>query len=159
MKINEQYHLFSEPLSYYNEMIEDIENAKDYIFIETFRIGKDEIGERFKRALTRKANEGVKVKLLIDYWGAGPVDNEYFSDLIKHGGEVRFFEKIKFNSDIFTRGHRRNHRKLLLIDDCVSYIGSSNLTGYNMNWRESVLRMQSDITVTFSKLFDEDFKN
>jgi cardiolipin synthase len=159
VKINEQYHLFSEPLSYYNEMIEDIENAKDYIFIETFRIGKDEIGERFKRALTRKANEGVKVKLLIDYWGAGPVDNEYFSDLIKHGGEVRFFEKIKFNSDIFTRGHRRNHRKLLLIDDCVSYIGSSNLTGYNMNWRESVLRMQSDITVTFSKLFDEDFKN
>ncbi|MDG1900629.1 MAG: phosphatidylserine/phosphatidylglycerophosphate/cardiolipin synthase family protein [Bacteroidales bacterium] len=159
MNVNEQYHLFSEPLSYYNEMIEDIEKAKDYICIETFRIGKDEIGDRFRRALTRKANEGVKVKLLIDYWGSGPVDNEYFSDLIKGGGQVRFFEKIKFNSDIFTRGHRRNHRKLLLIDDKVSYIGSSNLTGYNMNWRESVLRMQSSITCTFAKLFEEDFES
>jgi cardiolipin synthase len=159
VNVNEQYHLFSEPLSYYNEMIEDIEKAKDYICIETFRIGKDEIGDRFRRALTRKANEGVKVKLLIDYWGSGPVDNEYFSDLIKGGGQVRFFEKIKFNSDIFTRGHRRNHRKLLLIDDKVSYIGSSNLTGYNMNWRESVLRMQSSITCTFAKLFEEDFES
>lgn len=157
MKLKEPYHLFSEPLRYYNEMIDDIEKARNYIFIETFRVGKDEIGDRFRRAITRKAKEGVKVKVLIDYWGAGPIDQDYFKGLIKHGGKVRFFEKIKFNSDMFTRSHRRNHRKLLLIDDEITYIGSSNLTGYNMNWRESVLRMKSDITVTFVKLFNQDF--
>lgn len=157
MKLQEPYHLFSEPLSYYNEMIVDIEKATDYIYIETFRVGKDEIGERFRRAITKKAKEGVKVKILIDYWGAGPIDHDYFKKLIRYNGEVRFFEKIKFNTDVFTRSHRRNHRKLLLIDDSITYIGSSNLTAYNMNWRESVLRMNSDITTTFVKLFKQDF--
>ena len=159
MKIIEPYHLFDDPLQYYNAMIEDIEKAKRYIYIETFRVGKDEIGERFRRVLTKKAKEGIEVKLLIDYWGAGPIDHDYFKKLIKHKGEVRFFEKIKFNTDIFTRSHRRNHRKLLLIDDEIAYIGSSNLTGYNMNWRESMLRMKSEITVTFVKLFKQDFRS
>lgn len=157
--IQEPYHLFSEPLRYYNQMIEDIESARKYIYIETFRVGKDEIGDRFRRALTRKAKEGVEVRMLIDYWGAGSINHDYFSKLIKHGGEVRFFEKIKYNSDIFTRGHKRNHRKLMLIDDEISWIGSSNLTAYNMNWRESVLRIKSGgMTFTFTKLFMQDFR-
>lgn len=159
MQVKEPYHLFDDPLRYYNEMIEDIEKARKYIYIETFRVGKDEIGERFRRVLTKKAKEGVEVKLLIDYWGAGPIDHDYFKKLIKFKGEVRFFEKIKFNSDIFTRSHRRNHRKLLLIDDEITYIGSSNLTAYNINWRESMLRMKSNITVTFVKIFKQDYKN
>lgn len=155
----EPYHLFSEPLDYYNQMIEDIESAKKYIYIETFRVGKDEIGDRFRRSLTRKAKEGVDVRLLIDYWGAGPVNHDYFKELIKQGGEVRFFEKIKYNSDMFTRGHKRNHRKLLLIDDDISWIGSSNLTGYNINWRESCLRIKSGgMTFIFTKLFMQDFR-
>lgn len=158
-EIREPYHLFSEPLRYYTQMIEDIEAARKYIYIETFRVGKDQIGDRFRRALTRKAKEGVEVRILIDYWGAGSINKDYFSRLIKHGGEVRFFEKIKYNTDIFTRGHKRNHRKLLLIDDDITWIGSSNLTGYNMNWRESVLRIKSGgMTFTFTKLFMQDFR-
>ncbi len=159
MSISEPYHLFSDPLKYYNAMIEDIESAQKYIYLETFRIGKDEIGEQFKRVITKKAKEGVEVKILIDYWGAGPIDKSYFDELIKNKGEVRFFEKIIYNADVFTRSHRRNHRKLLLIDDAVSYIGSSNITGYNMNWRESVLRMADNITPVFVKLFKQDYRN
>jgi cardiolipin synthase len=139
-------------------MIEDIDAAREYVYIETFRVGNDEIGDRFRRALTIKAKEGKDVRLLIDYWGAGSVNHDYFTELIKYGGQVRFFEKIKFNTDIFTRGHKRNHRKLLLIDDEISWIGSSNLTGYNMNWRESMLRMKSDITFSFAKLFMQDYR-
>ena len=140
-------------------MIEDIESARKYIYVETFRFGKDEIGDRFRRALTRKAKDGVDVRVLIDYWGAGPINKDYFKDLIGYGGEVRFFEKIKYNSDMFTRGHKRNHRKLMLIDDDISWIGSSNLTGYNMNWRESCLRIKSGgMTFIFTKLFMQDFR-
>ncbi|PLX10449.1 MAG: hypothetical protein C0598_10310 [Marinilabiliales bacterium] len=157
-KIREPYQLISEPLRYYNAMVEDIELAKDYIYIQTFRIGNDEIGERFRRALTAKAKQGVEVKIIIDYWGAGSANHDFFKELIKAGGELRLFEKIRYNTDIFTKGHRRNHRKLLLIDNEISWIGSSNLTGYNLNWRESMLRMKSDITETFVKIFKEDYR-
>lgn len=157
--LREPYQLFDQPLKYYNQMIVDIESARKYIYLETFRFGKDEMGERFRTALTRKASQGVEVKLLIDYWGAGPVDHEYFSELLKKGGSVRFFEKIKYTSDRFTQGHKRNHRKLLLIDDDLAWIGSSNITGYNINWRESMLRIRSKVvTFTLTKLFMQDFR-
>ncbi len=159
MTLTEPYHLLAEPLKYYQAMIEDIESAKKYIYLQTFRVGKDVIGDRFRRALTKKAKEGVEVKILIDYWGAGPINADYFKELTAHKGEVRFFQKIIYNTDVFTRSHKRNHRKLLLIDDEISYIGSSNITGYNLNWRESVLRMKSDITPQFVKLFKQDFKS
>lgn len=158
IKINEPYHLISEPLRYYDAMIADIEAAKKYIYLETFRVGNDVIGERFLRALNVKAKEGIEVKLLIDGWGVSNSGHELYGEIRKHGGGVRFFEKIKLNSDLFTKGHRRNHRKLLLIDDQISWIGSSNLTGYNMNWRESMLRMKSEITFTLSRLFMQDFR-
>jgi len=156
-EIKEPYHLFDDPIRYYNSMLDDIENAQKYIYLETYRIGNDSIGIKFKDALTEKARQGIEVKILIDSWG-GLVSESFFVDLIKFGGEVRFFEKIKYNFDFFTRSHRRNHRKILVIDDSITYIGSSNITEYNLNWRELVLRLKSEITVSFKKLFKQDFK-
>jgi cardiolipin synthase len=156
--IREPYHLFADPIRYYNAMIEDVEAAKDYVFIETYRIGFDVIGTRFKDALIRKAKSGVEVKILIDAWGSSGVNNSFFDELIRYGGEVRFFEKIKFNSDVFTRSHKRNHRKLLIIDDEISYLGSSNITEYNLNWRESVLRIRSELTLALKKVIRQDWK-
>jgi len=158
-KLKEPYHLFSQPLQYYNQMVYDIENARKYIYVETYRVGKDEVGERFRDALTKKSKAGIEVRILIDYWGAGPVDHEFFKELIEYSGEVRFFEKIKYTTDKFTQGHKRNHRKLLLVDDDISWIGSSNLTGYNINWRESMLRIRSlEMAFAFTKLFMQDFR-
>lgn len=156
--IKEPFHLFADPIRYYNAMIDDIESAIDYIFIETYRIGNDVIGTRFKDALIRKAKMGVEIKLLIDGWGSSAVNNAFFDELIKYGGEVRFFEKIKFNSDIFTRSHKRNHRKLMLVDDEITWVGSTNLTEYNLNWRESMLRIKDDLTLAFKKAFRQDWK-
>jgi cardiolipin synthase len=156
--IIEPYHLFADPIWYYNAMIHDIESAVNYVYIETYRIGNDVIGTRIKDALIKKAKNGVEIKVLIDFWGSSGVNNGFFDDLIKLGGQVRFFEKIKFNSDLFTRGHRRNHRKLIIIDDKISYIGSFNLTEYNLNWRESVLRINNGLTATLKKVFNLDFK-
>ncbi|VAW28086.1 Cardiolipin synthetase [hydrothermal vent metagenome] len=153
-----RFQLISDPWKYYGKMLADIESAKEYIYLETFRLGNDVMGERFRDKLTNAVKRGVTVKLLIDYWGAGSIRSGFFDNFISAGGEVRFFKKIKYNFDFFTRSHRRNHRKLLLIDDKISYIGSSNITGYNLNWRESQLRMESSITPVLKKLFLQDYK-
>ncbi len=158
MQIDKPYHLFSEPPEYYNSMLNDIQEARRYVFLETFRFANDAIGKRFLHKLVEAAGRGVQVKLLLDYWGSSGVRGDFFNQLTEKGGEVRFFKKIKLNFDIFTKSHRRNHRKLLVIDDTISYIGSSNITGYNINWRESVLRMESGIASVFKKLFLQDFR-
>ncbi|MBU1011577.1 MAG: phosphatidylserine/phosphatidylglycerophosphate/cardiolipin synthase family protein [Bacteroidetes bacterium] len=158
-KITEPYHIFDDPMRYYSSMLEDIESARYTIYLQTYRVGNDSIGIKFRDALTKKASQGIKVKILIDSWGGNAIPDYFFKELIAHKGEVRYFEKLKFNFDFFTKGHRRNHRKLLIIDNQITYIGSTNITEYNLNWRESVLRLTSDIALKFIMLFDEDWEN
>ena len=152
-----EFMVIDDPLKFYNLMINDIAGAKKYICLETYKFANDYIGIKFRDALTRKAHEGVNVKILIDSWGRGPVSESFFEELIKNGGEVKFFEKIKINSDIFTRGHRRDHRKMLVIDDQIFYMGSMNITGYNLNWRELALRGTGGLTLLFRKIFTQNF--
>ncbi len=153
-----QYQLIDDTFKLYNLMLTDIAQAKDYILLETYKFANDHMGKRFRDALTKKAKEGVKVRILIDSWGKGPISEDFFTELIQHNGELKFFEKIKINSDLFTRGHRRDHRKILVIDDAVSYLGSANITGYNLNWRELSLRMEGDMALALKKVFMETYE-
>ncbi len=156
-KIKPEFRFFDDPLKYYNSMLSDIEHAKKYIYLETYRFNNDSIGIKFRDALTRKCSEGVEVKILVDSWGTSLPSN-FFAELQKKGGEIRFFLKIKFFWDFFTRNHRRNHRKLIIIDDIISYIGSANLTDYSLNWRESVMRIKSGLAVHFKKAFNQHYQ-
>jgi cardiolipin synthase len=152
-----QYTLIDDTFKLYNLMLGDIAAAKDYILLETYKFANDHMGERFRDALTKKAREGVRIRILIDSWGKGPISENFFAELLRHGGEVKFFEKIKINTDIFTRGHRRDHRKILVVDDRVCYLGSANITGYNLNWRELALRTEGDLALSLKQVFMETF--
>jgi len=149
--------LFSEPTRFYEAMLHDIEQAERYIFLELYKFGNDEVGLKFREALTRAAARGARVKLLLDSWGVS-YDESFFSELLKQGGEVRFFRKILYTFDFFTKNHRRNHRKFLLIDDHISYMGSANITGYSLQWRESMIRLTGGITLMFKRSFLESYK-
>ncbi len=151
------YKLFDVPMNFYESMLEDIRQAAHYIYLEVYKYYDDSIGNRFREALIKKARQGVEVRLLIDSWGSG-VSEAYFVELIKAGGKVRFFTKIKFFIDFFTKNHRRNHRKFLIIDDVITYIGSANINDYCMNWREMMLRIKGDLAVSFKKVFNLDFR-
>jgi len=148
----DSYQLFDDPLEFYPAMLRDIEQASKYVYIETYRFGNDSIGRKFRDALTRKVREGVEVKLMIDSWGT-LVKQDFFHDMIANGGDLRFFKKIVFSFDFFTKNHRRNHRKLVLIDDEISYMGSANITGYSLNWREMIIRSTGGLTKQFKKTF------
>ena len=92
-----EFRIIDDTLQFYNLMLIDIAQARDFIFLETYKFANDHMGIRFRDALTKKSKEGVKVKILIDSWGKGPVSETFFTELIQLGGEVKFFEKIKIN--------------------------------------------------------------
>ena len=153
----QSYQLYDKPVEFQSAMLDDIEQAQQFIYLETYKYANDKIGEAFRDALTRKAKQGVKVKVLIDSWGAY-VNELFFAELIRYGGEVRFFQKILFSFDFFTKNHRRNHHKVMVIDNKISYIGSANITGYSLEWRESVLRMHGTISEVLRKTFVDSYK-
>lgn len=146
--------MFSDPLAFYPAMLNDIQHATDYIYLEIYRFRNDPIGIRFRDNLLKKVREGVRVKLLIDSWGASS-NLSFFKDICDQGGEVRFFKKISLSWDSFTRNHRRDHRKILVVDDHITWMGSANIAGYALNWRESMFRINGGIAQRFKEVFLE----
>lgn len=149
--------MYSDPLAFYPAMLQDIQNAAHFIYLEIYRFRNDPIGIRFRDNLIKKCREGVKVNLLIDSWGASS-NLHFFKDLIELGGEVKFFKKIRISWDAFTKNHRRDHRKILVIDDEICWIGSANIAGYALNWRESMFRITGGIATYFKEVFLENVK-
>lgn len=174
----QNFKVLSKPREIYRKMLEDINQAKESIYLETYIYENDKIGEIFRKALIKKANEGVEVKILIDALGAGNtreflhktfglkknlglgkgIDKKYFSKLEKSGGEIRFFKEIRYVFRIFGQNHERNHRKLLIIDNTISYLGSINITESGKNWRELVLRLEGSVSEHFRDSFMNHWK-
>ena len=76
-----EFMVLDDPLKFYNVMLNDIAQARNFIYLETYKFANDHMGVKFRDALTRKAREGVKVKLMIDSWGRGPVTDSFFEAL------------------------------------------------------------------------------
>ncbi|MFP4065142.1 MAG: phospholipase D-like domain-containing protein [Bacteroidales bacterium] len=152
-----QIKLLADPFAYYTLMLNDIRKANKYIYLEIYRFRSDQVGIRFRDYLVRKCQEGVKVRLLIDSWGASS-SYSFFHELVDAGGELRFFKRLKFKWDAFAKNHRRDHRKIMVIDDEITYIGSANISGYSLNWRESMFRIKGSIAPKFKQIISENFK-
>lgn len=147
-----KYSLLHEPRKIFDYMLKDIASAKKEILLETYIYDKDKIGKEFRDLIIKKAKEGVKVRLLIDWWG-GTAKKSFFRELISLGGEVRYFRKLRLSPKIFRANHERNHRKLLIIDEKIAYIGSINITNSCIDWKEIVFRMDGLISKAFKKAF------
>ncbi|MDR0364013.1 MAG: phosphatidylserine/phosphatidylglycerophosphate/cardiolipin synthase family protein [Bacteroidales bacterium] len=136
------YTLFDDLLHYYNDLLEDIKNAEKSIYIESFKIDKGRISKRLLTAFIRAVKRGVEVKILVDALGT-PDATLFYKEFIELGGEVEVWEKIRFSLSRRTliKSHLRDHRKIIVIDNYISYIGSSNITDYSLSWRELNLRV------------------
>ena len=149
--------LFDNNVVFFHSILNDIENAKHSILIELYRITDDGIGERLTDALVEKCKQGVEVRLLLDAYGS--LNFEVLAKRIReHGGQVRFFKKLKlFFFNTFQKNNSRNHRKLIIIDDEIVYFGSSNLTGYSSGWRDLNLRIEGEFARGFRPIFENSY--
>lgn len=146
------FEILSNPRKIYRRMLEDISQAKRSIYLETYIYHRDSVGVAFRNALIKKAKEGVKVYVLVDAWGSN-VDKRFFRKLIRAGGNIKFFKEFQHVVRFFSKNHERNHRKLLIIDRKITYIGSINITSECLAWRELVLRIRDSIGHHFVESF------
>lgn len=137
--------VFADPLQIYYAMLQDIQKAEASVYLETYRFENDPVGIKFRDILTKQAKKGIKVTLLMDAWGTS-LTEKFFKPLIDAGGKVRFFKKIRLSLNFISANHERDHRKLLVIDNKVSYISSINISNYNLNWRELSLRIKGGLS-------------
>ena len=147
----------SEPEKVFREMLKDVRNAKREILLETYIYDDDKIGKKFLAELVKKAESGVRVRVLVDAWGSG-VKRKFFRELVEAGGELRMFRELRYTWRWFNANHERNHRKLLIVDKEVCYLGSVNITASCLAWRELVLRIEGSLALRFRKSFNGSWK-
>lgn len=140
--------LFTDGEDKFNRLFEDIKVAKEFIHIQYYIIKRDKLGRRLVEALTEKAKEGVKVRVLYDELGSRKLTKGFFKEFRAAGGQVEVFFPSKFRF-INLRMNYRNHRKLVIIDGKIGYVGGFNVgdeyLGLNSRfgyWRDTHLRIQ-----------------
>lgn len=146
----------------FDQLIEDIKNAKQFIHIQYYIIKNDVLFERIHQELVKKVAEGVEVRILFDSMGCRTVSHSYWKQLNEEGIKTAEFFPAFFKR-LQLRINYRNHRKIVVIDNKIGYVGGFNIGkeyigldekfGY---WRDTHLRIQGSgiVSLHFRFLLD-----
>ena len=127
----------------YADMLDAIGQAKSRIFFETFIWKGDAVGQAFKTALIEAADRGVKVYVVYDEFANLVVPQSFFA--LPRNIAVRAHPVIA-SGIRFPRNSGRDHRKLLVVDDLVAFVGGYNIGSlYATDWRDTHARLTGDI--------------
>lgn len=153
--------IYTDAKEKYKSLINDINGAKESINFLYFIIRDDEISKRILAALTQKAKEGVEVRFLYDSFGCLLTDKSIFKELKAAGGKVSAFFPVKLTS--YSKLNHRNHRKIVVIDGKIGYMGGINIGDEYMSkgspspWRDTHMRIVGDAVIYLQKIFSLDW--
>lgn len=140
-------------------MLEELEKAEKFIFMEYFIIEEGLMFDSIVEILERKAKEGVDVRFIYDSFGSilkAPVD--IVRKLQKKG--IRCFEFNSFRTVLDSRYNNRDHRKICVIDGNVGFTGGVNLADEYINkievyghWKDTAIMLKGDAVWSFTLMF------
>ena len=114
----------------YTAMLAAIRSAKHHVHMEMYIFEADEVGRLFAAALTERARAGVQVRLIYDAVGSLSTPKEFFQELESSGVQVVVFNPVKSVKVLDLVGiQNRDHRKLLLVDGRIAFLGGINISG------------------------------
>ena len=154
-------------------MFAAIDGARDHINLESYIVEADGPGEELARRLVAKRREGVKVNLLFDGFGSLRTAGAYFDALRAGGVQLCEYNPLRSWRKLLSRTvHLRDHRKLLVVDGRVAFLGGVNISGvYSAGsqpqhgadaqtpWRDTHLRMAGPLVATLQRLFIAHWNN
>lgn len=141
------------------QLLEDLKNAKEFIFLEYFILEPGKMFETIVDILEQKVKEGVLVRLIYDDFGCiSTLPHRYYKILQDKGIHCGAFNPFRpFLSIIM---NNRDHRKILVVDGKVAYTGGINLADEYINaierfgyWKDSALRLTGACVDSFTTMF------
>ena len=118
--------IFQDGSSMLQALLATINSAKHHIHVEFYIFEDDAVGCLVKDALIEKAREGVEIRVLYDDVGCWKVPHRFYDEMREAGIEVRGFLKVRFPR-FTSKVNYRNHRKLVVIDGRIGFVGGMNL--------------------------------
>lgn len=160
-----QIRLFRDGKEKFAALLEDIAQAKHHIHLEYYIVKSDDLGRQLFDALKERALAGVKVRVVMDKIGGRFFDRKYKKELQAAGIQiVTFTATFAFVSRFIDMSlNYRDHRKMVIIDGHIGYIGGNNIGDEYVSkshfgyWRDTHMRVDGDFVLGMQGLFFNDF--
>ena len=142
--------VYTDAVSMLSELLKDIYRARHHIHLEFYIFEDDAVGRLVRDALIDRARDGVKIRVLYDDVGCWKVPHDFYEQMLCEGIEVLSFLKVRFPR-FTSKVNYRNHRKIVVIDGCVGFIGGMNLAERYVkglgkgNWRDTHVRLEGKV--------------
>lgn len=145
----------------YQSMLEELEKAEHFIFLEYFIISEGIMWNRILEILTRKAKEGLDVRLIYDDWGCLTVlPPGYVHEMEKRGIRCMAFNHVIPLLSLVM--NNRDHRKIIVIDGHTAFNGGINLSDEYINekerfghWKDTGVKVKGEAVWNFTAMFLE----
>ncbi|MBE5852756.1 MAG: cardiolipin synthase [Lachnospiraceae bacterium] len=145
--------------AFLKDLLAEIERAEKFIFMEYFIVYEGEMWNALKEVLSRKAKQGVDVRLLVDGMCAiNQLPRSFPTEMKKLGIDTRVFMPVM--PVLSTYQNNRDHRKIFVIDGKIAYNGGINIADEYINakalyghWKDTAVKLCGDAVKTFTVMF------
>jgi cardiolipin synthase A/B len=151
------FHFLADGGEFFPRMLQAIDSADSYVLLEMYLVRSGIIASRFIDALTAARARGARVCALLDGFGALGLSQADRRRLGDAGVELRIFNPLRLRQRLLNL--RRDHRKLLLVDGRVAFVGGAGLTdefadvGGARPWHEVVLQIEGPVLADWQRAF------
>jgi cardiolipin synthase len=162
-------HLISRYQDSLDAMADEIRKAEEYVHVEFYILQADASTDNFFRAMEEVAARGVEVRVLLDHWANRwkPKYKQTIARLNDMGAKWHLMLPVKPLKGYMQRPDLRNHRKLLVVDGKVAFLGSQNVTDstYNLpknikrglHWVDLMVRIDGPVVLSVNAIFLSDW--
>lgn len=155
--------VFTDGNDKFDALIEDIRNARQYIFLQYYIIKNDVLFHRIKEVLLERAQQGVEILILYDAMGCRGFGKKYWKELEQQGiRSAVFFPALLGRLQL--RVNYRNHRKIAIIDGKIGYVGGFNIGKEYIgldpkfgHWRDTHLRIRGSAVISLLSRYIQDW--
>ena len=150
-RYNNKFRILVDGAEYFSSMLDEIKKAKKRIFFEAYLFESGNTANSFIKELCSAKKRNVDIYVLLDEYGAKGLNNEDKNKLTSFGIELLLYNPTSFFR--FGKSLRRDHRKLLAVDDDIAFIGGAGITDdftpeeTKDYWHDVMLRAEGDVVV------------
>ena len=150
--------IYTSGYEFFPSLLRDISRAQKHIHIDLYIFEDDELGNLIADALIERAEHGVEVRVVYDDVGCLKVKNAFHERMRNAGIDIHPFLPVKFPK-FTSKANYRNHRKIIVIDGQVGFIGGMNIaTRYVKGtgaqpWRDTVTRVRGGAVYGLQRAF------
>ena len=149
---NNETDVYVSGYEFFPALLAEISKATHHIHIVSYIIDDDPLGRLLRDALINKARKGIEVRLLFDDVGSWKTLNRFFEQMREEGIEVHPFMPVRFPA--FTgKVNYRNHRKIIVIDGKVGFIGGMNLAQRYVKGHKGIMWRDTHVKISGAAVY------